>query len=112
VACLVAASLLATNVRDMAADARSGRSTLPIVLGKGAAVTVYDILLGVAFGATAIAAALRLLPPTSLIVFMTVALALRMAKLLGQGEGPALLNPAVRGSAMIHARFGLLLALG
>lgn len=111
VACLVAAILLANNVRDMEPDARSGRRTLPILAGKSAAVGVYAALVGGAFVATGAAVALREIPPTALLVFFTTAHPVRLYRGLQAAHGPAL-NPVVRGSAALHARFGLLLALG
>jgi 1,4-dihydroxy-2-naphthoate octaprenyltransferase len=112
VACLVAAILLANNVRDMVPDARSGRSTLPIVAGKPTATVLYAVLVLGAYAATAAAIVIGRLPPTAILSFFTAASAVRLIRGLATGDGPAALNPIVRGSAGLHARFGLLHALG
>ncbi len=112
IACLVAAILLANNVRDIAADGKAGRSTLPIVIGRTPAVMIYALLVFGAYVSTAVASGIHSLPPTALLVFATAATPLSLVRSLRAGEGPAELNPAVRGSAALHARFGLLLGLG
>jgi 1,4-dihydroxy-2-naphthoate polyprenyltransferase len=112
VACMVAAILLANNVRDMEPDARSGRSTLPILVGKRSAVAIYSLLLTGAYVATATAIGILRLPPTAAITFLSVPPAIKLARALGELEGQTTLNPVVRGTAALHARSGLLLALG
>lgn len=112
VACLVAAILLANNVRDMEPDARSGRSTLPILVGKRAAVVLYALLVAAAFASTAAAIAIYRLPPTAIMGFVAGASAFRLVQRLSAGTGPTALNSVVRGSAALHGRFGLLHALG
>lgn len=112
VACLVAAILLANNIRDRAEDARAGRSTLPIVAGRRPAAVVYVVLVVGAFTTTPAAIVVGELPFTAALPLSTVIFVPRLLRLLWQVDGPAALNPAVRGSAGLHARFGLLLALG
>ncbi|MSQ24081.1 MAG: 1,4-dihydroxy-2-naphthoate polyprenyltransferase [Chloroflexi bacterium] len=112
IACLVAAILLGNNIRDIVADRRAGRSTLPIVFGKTGAVVIYTILIGAAFVATVLATLARQLPVTVLAGLVTAPLALRLIRLYGTSEGPEQLDAGVRGSAALHGRFGLLFALG
>ena len=112
VACLVAAILLANNVRDVGADARVGRSTIPVVLGRRAGLGSLVALLAAAYVITVGAVMLRYLPVTALLPLITLPMPPRIIRLYTSTEEPSQLNAGVRGSAALHARFGLLLALG
>ncbi|OGG48207.1 MAG: hypothetical protein A3F84_21990 [Candidatus Handelsmanbacteria bacterium RIFCSPLOWO2_12_FULL_64_10] len=112
VACLVAAILLGNNLRDVAADARAGRSTLPIVVGRRIATGIYAGLALGAFAAVTLAVAGSSLPPSALLPVVTLGLAVRLIRLFHSHEAPGPLNQGVRGSAALHAQFGLLLAVG
>src|SRR6266542_1745636 len=112
VACLVAAILLANNVRDIVADARIGRRTLPVVFGRRAGLAIFVALVGGAYVFAAISVLLRLLPATALLPFITLPMPVNILRLYASTEEPARLNAGVRGSAALHARFGLLFALG
>ncbi|MBI4212776.1 MAG: 1,4-dihydroxy-2-naphthoate polyprenyltransferase [Chloroflexi bacterium] len=112
VACLVAGILLANNLRDIVGDARARRSTLPIMVGRKTAALLYAALLTAAFASTVAAVAAAKLPLTALLPLATLGSAARLIRLFHTKEGPETLNPGVRGSAALHARFGLLLALG
>lgn len=112
VGCLVAAILLANNIRDVAADARVGRRTIPVTLGRGAGLRLYGGLLAGAFVATAGGAALGTLPPTALLPLILAPAPVRLLRLYRSTAEPRPLNAGVRGSAALHMRFGLLLAAG
>jgi 1,4-dihydroxy-2-naphthoate octaprenyltransferase len=112
VACLVAAILLANNVRDVVADARVGRRTIPVVLGRTAGMSIYAALVAGAFILVIAAVALRILPVTALLPLLTIPMPIRLVRLYASTEDPTRLNAGVRGSAALHARFGLLFALG
>lgn len=112
IAALVAAILLANNVRDMASDAERGRRTLPIVVGRDRGVAVLRALLYAPYGAVALGAAVTLLPPPALLTLATFPMAREQVRRARQFVHPAELNAAVRGTAALHARFGVLLASG
>lgn len=112
VGCLVAAILLANNLRDIVADAGVGRRTVPVVLGRRIGLGIYTILLGGAFATTMLGAALGWLPVTALVPLVTFRTPLRLVRLYQSTQEPRSLDAGVRGSAGLHARFGLLLALG
>ncbi len=112
IGCLVAAILLANNLRDVAADAAKGRRTLPIILGRRASRLIYALLVAAAPAAVLIAVLTRGLPPTALVALLAAPFAVPILRLLRATDDPTRLNGAVRGSAALHARFGLLLALG
>jgi 1,4-dihydroxy-2-naphthoate octaprenyltransferase len=112
VACLVASILLANNLRDVVADGKVGRHTIPVALGRSAGLVIYSALLIGAYASVAGAVALGLLPWTALLPLITLRTPIRLVNLYRSVEEPRPLNAGVRGSAGLHARFGLLLALG
>jgi 1,4-dihydroxy-2-naphthoate polyprenyltransferase len=112
VACLVAAILIANNVRDVVADAGVGRRTLPVVFGRRAGLGVFIGLVTGAYIVTVIAVLLQLLPLTALLPVLTLTMPIQLVRLYTATEEPSRLNAGVRGSAALHARFGLLFALG
>jgi 1,4-dihydroxy-2-naphthoate octaprenyltransferase len=112
VACLVAAILLANNVRDVVADGRVGRSTIPVVLGRNTGLAIYVALVAGAYVAAIGAVAFRFLPLTAVLPLLTIPMPIGLVRLYFSTEDPSRLNAGVRGSAALHARFGLLFALG
>jgi 1,4-dihydroxy-2-naphthoate octaprenyltransferase len=112
IGCLVAAILMANNLRDMLADSRVGRRTVPVVLGRGAGLGVFIALVGGAYAITAAAVFLRYLPATALLPLITLLMPIKLVRLYRVTADPDRLNAGVRGSAALHARFGLLFALG
>lgn len=69
---LIAAVMLANNLRDMSADRDSGRLTLPLVIGRTAALRLFAALQGVAVLIIMVCIALRLLPLFCLAVLLAV----------------------------------------
>ena len=112
VSCLVAAILLANNIRDMEGDAAAGRRTLPIALGRERGLRAYAALLYGAYALLLAAVALGTVPATALAAAITLPLARRPLGLFRQFRNPPRLHPAVKGTALLHARFGLVYALG
>ncbi|MBM2810886.1 MAG: 1,4-dihydroxy-2-naphthoate octaprenyltransferase [Chloroflexi bacterium] len=112
IGCLVAAILLANNLRDVVADAHIGRRTVVVVLGRPTALGMYILLLAGAFVSTILAVLIGALPVTALLPILTVRTPLRLVRLYRSTLEPRPLNAGVRGSAGLHARYGLLLALG
>ncbi len=112
VGCLVAAILLANNIRDIVADTRAGRHTIPITLGRGAGIGIFALLLGGAYAGVIVAVLLRVLPVTALLPLATIPIPPRLVRLFRGTEDPRTLNAGVRGAAALHGRFGVLLALG
>jgi 1,4-dihydroxy-2-naphthoate octaprenyltransferase len=112
VGCLVAAILLANNLRDVEADAKVGRHTVAVTLGRRTGLAIYTTLLAGAYVICAAAVAFASLPFTALIVLLTAPLPVKLVRLYASTEDPRTLNAGVRGSAALHARFGLLFAGG
>jgi 1,4-dihydroxy-2-naphthoate octaprenyltransferase len=112
VGCLVAAILLANNLRDQASDAARGRRTLPIVLGRASALRILVALLAGAYVTLVAGVALGQLPWPALLAWLTAPLAPGVVQPFGKTTEARALNITVRRAAVLHLRFGLLLALG
>ena len=109
---LVAAILLANNVRDLDDDHRLGKRTLATLLGHTWARREFDLLVGGAYlGVLAVVLA-GYLPWPALLAFASLPWAWRVRQLVARNLDPKVLTPAVKLTAAVHLRFGLLLALG
>ncbi|HZY65590.1 MAG TPA: 1,4-dihydroxy-2-naphthoate polyprenyltransferase [Rubrobacteraceae bacterium] len=109
---LVAAILLANNIRDLESDRRGGRNTLPVALGRQGGVTVYRALL---LGSYLLVGALALVgtvPFGALLAFSSAPLAARLWRRVSSSTIPERLDPVVKGTAGLHASFGLLYTIG
>ena len=109
---LVAAILLANNIRDMNSDRRGGRRTLPIVLGRELGVLVYRILLLEAYVAAAALMALDVVPLECALAFLSASAAIRLWRDIGSTTTPERLDPVVKRTAGLHLGFGLLYTVG
>ncbi|HEY8449508.1 MAG TPA: 1,4-dihydroxy-2-naphthoate polyprenyltransferase [Bacillota bacterium] len=112
VSCIVAAILLANNIRDREEDGAKGRRTLAVLYGKPFAVGLYRALLVTAYAALPAAVVLDWLPWPALLPLLTIADARAAIAILTRQHEPRTLAPAVPLTARLHGRFGLLLAAG
>ena len=108
----VAAILLANNIRDMESDRRGGRRTLPIRLGRGGGVLVYRVLLLEAYASAAALILLGIVPVAAGLVVLSLPLLPRLWRGIAATNVPRLLDPIVKGTAGLHAVFGLLYCAG
>jgi 1,4-dihydroxy-2-naphthoate octaprenyltransferase len=109
---LVAAILLANNIRDLESDRRGGRNTLPVAFGRRGGITVYRALL---LGPYLLGGALALVgvvPFGALLFLLSVPLAVRLWRQVSASTAPKRLDPVVKGTAGLHAVFGLLYTVG
>jgi 1,4-dihydroxy-2-naphthoate octaprenyltransferase len=112
VACLVTAILVVNNLRDAEEDRHSGKQTLVALWGPRRIAWLFALLLLVAFGT------LPFLALQGMVSWVGVLLCLlvlpqgwHLTSLVRPGMERAVLHRALRGTAQLHLRFGLLLTL-
>jgi 1,4-dihydroxy-2-naphthoate polyprenyltransferase len=110
VAALVAAILLANNLRDHDSDRRHGRRTLPIVLGPAAGRRLFTVLVGIALAAPVVGWLIGLLPVEVVLVLLAGPAALALVR--GVTAPAADLRAAVGRTARLELLTGGLLAVG
>jgi 1,4-dihydroxy-2-naphthoate octaprenyltransferase len=108
---LVANILHANNLRDIVNDRAHGKVTIATSIGRPAADYVLYALVAAAYAVVLVAAAAGALPAGSVLVLLSLPAALRTFRAVKLIDAVAL-NSLVRGAAMLHLHFGLLLALG
>jgi 1,4-dihydroxy-2-naphthoate polyprenyltransferase len=109
---LATAILVVNNVRDRVTDARAGKRTLAVRLGRHGGVAEYVLLLLVSYATPVALLALGMARWPVLLPMLTLPLALAQARVLVAGvEGPAL-NLCLARTAQTLLAFGLLLAAG
>jgi 1,4-dihydroxy-2-naphthoate polyprenyltransferase len=109
---LVAAILLANNVRDMDSDRRGGRRTLPIVFGRQGGIFVYRALIAGSYILTLLLVATGVVSPAALLAALSVPLAVGLWLGIGSSREPGRLDPVVKRTAGLHLVFGLLYTAG
>jgi 1,4-dihydroxy-2-naphthoate octaprenyltransferase len=112
VACLVTAILVANNLRDAEEDRHSGKCTLVALWGHQTVAWLFCLLVLVAFGTLPILALWGVVPWVGLLPFLLLLpQSWKLTRLVRHGTEHAILHQALRGTAQLHLRFGLLLAL-
>ncbi|MGL4650809.1 MAG: UbiA family prenyltransferase, partial [Caldilineaceae bacterium] len=109
VGALITAVLVVNNLRDREGDARVGKRTLAVLLGRKGTQAEYFLLLAVAYAAALWLAALRgpwlLLPLLSLLLVAPLVRSVRR-------ESGRELNRTLAGTARLSLIYSLLLSLG
>lgn len=105
---LVAAILMANNIRDAGGDERKGRRTLAIIFGRDRALIILERMLTTSFLWTAGLVMLNLVTPWTLLVFVSVPKANRAVKILRGGNTPDEMMPGMKAISIVHSQFGLL----
>ena len=114
VAFLVAAILQANDTRDIAGDRASGVRTLSVLLGARGARVFYYLLMLAAYASLAGLVAWGIVPRAALLALLSLPMAHRLCARFRAflGENDERLAPAVRGTAVLHLVFGLLMTAG
>jgi 1,4-dihydroxy-2-naphthoate octaprenyltransferase len=112
VAFLVTGILHANNMRDIEDDRRHGKRTIATLIGRRWANVEYYVLIGAAYLALVVAVAAGVAPWPALVALATVPMAWKAVRLAARTTNPRRLNFLLAGTALLHMRFGLLLALG
>lgn len=109
---LITAILVVNNLRDIETDARAGKRTLAVMIGRSATRAEYTLLLGFAY---LLPLALWLFFGYSFVVllpWLSTPLAYRLLhEVHSKTDGPSL-NQALAGTARLSLIFSLLLAVG
>jgi len=113
VALLVALILYVNEIPDRRGDARVGKRTLPVRFSQTAVITGYRVVAAAAFVAVVVGVVAGILPVPTLLMLLTIPLALQVSR----GLEPNYDNPyglmAVMGTnVQLHLRAGLLLLAG
>jgi 1,4-dihydroxy-2-naphthoate octaprenyltransferase len=103
VGALATAILVVNNVRDRATDARAGKRTLAVVLGRRGAIAEYALLVAVAYAVPVVLGGWRMLP------VVTLPLALRRLRELAAGHD---YNACLAATARLLLVHGALFAVG
>lgn len=109
-AALVTAILVVNNLRDLDSDRRSGKRTLATLIGPRATRAEYTGLVVLAYAAIVAGVVSRGLPPVALAGLLTVPAAVSLCGRIRRDTDPLALTGALRGTAQLHQRTGLLLA--
>lgn len=104
--------LVVNNVRDADTDRAAGKRTLAVLLGRQAAQAEYALLLVAAYATPVVLWFLFDVDVWVLLPLVTLPLAIRLLRVVGErSDGPAL-NVALARTAQLLALYGLLLAVG
>jgi len=109
---LAAAILVVNNVRDMETDKRAGKRTSAVRLGRERARTLYGLMLYVPYLVAPLPWLLGDLSPWLLLPWLTLPLAIRLARTVRtHADGPTL-NEALAQTGMLQLAFCVLLSAG
>ena len=112
VGALSTALLVVNNLRDIETDARAGKRTLAVRLGRAGTRVEYALLLAAAAAVPLVGVLLFAWPPVALVVLAVAPLCVPpLRAVLGADEAHELI-PALGATARVVALYGALLALG
>lgn len=112
IAFMVAAILHANNIRDMDADRAVNKRTLAVIFGIAFARAEYAFLVMGSYAAQAILIASGLMPPATLLSFITLPEALRLIRIFNRSRAMPLMHQAQTRTAKLHGQLGLLMVVG
>ena len=112
VALLVALILYVNEIPDRRGDARAGKVTLPVLWSQPAVIKAYDLAVAVAYAAIVAGVLLGSLPLPTLVVLVTIPLALRVHRgLRANYDNPYGLMSVMATNIQLHLYVGVLLIL-
>jgi 1,4-dihydroxy-2-naphthoate octaprenyltransferase len=111
IAFLVAAILLANNIRDLEGDKRNGRKTIAILVGKQNAIRLLGLFFIAAYLQTIGLIISQLLTVWSVLTFLSIPLAVRAVIGFHNKRFPSEMMPAMVHTAKTNTLFGFLLIL-
>jgi len=112
IAFMVAAILQANNIRDMDADRAVSKRTLAVIFGIGFARAEYMFLVLGTYAVQVILIVSGLIPPATLLSFITLPEALRLIRIFNTSRAVPLMHQAQGRTAKLHGQLGLLMVVG
>jgi 1,4-dihydroxy-2-naphthoate octaprenyltransferase len=112
VGALSTAVLVVNNLRDIETDARAGKRTLAVRLGRGGTQMEYVLLLALAAAVPPLGVLALAWPTWSLVALAPLSLAVAPGRAVFAHRAPRELVPALGGTARVLAVYGTALALG
>ncbi len=109
---LATAVLVVNNIRDLETDRRAGRRTLPVVFGRRAGVAEFVALLAVAYAAPAGIALAGLTSPWALLAWISLPLAVGLARRVASATDGPTLNRDLAGTARLLLLYAVLFSAG
>ncbi|MEJ7747871.1 MAG: prenyltransferase [Candidatus Limnocylindrales bacterium] len=113
VALLVALILYVNEIPDRRGDARAGKRTLPVRFSQSAVISGYNLAAAGAYVALVAGVIAGILPIPTLLMLLTIPLALRVSRGLKPNyDNPYALMAIMGANVQLHLRAGLLLLIG
>lgn len=109
---LIGAILLGNNIRDMEQDRIGGRRTVPILFGRERGRLLFAWVFALSYLLVLALIAVGQLTIWALLVLLTIPSAVYVVRLYYKYTEPKQLHPAVKGTAQLLFRFGVLLFVG
>jgi 1,4-dihydroxy-2-naphthoate polyprenyltransferase len=109
---LVAAIMMANNIRDLEGDKKSGRKTLAILTGRSHAITIQMMFFIVSYLWIIGLIIFGHLTPWALLVFLSIPKPITAILIFKKYLQPLEVAPAMKETAITNTLFGLLLGIG
>ena len=109
---LVAAIMMANNIRDIVGDAASGRKTLAILAGRPAAVNILLAFFVLSYIWIAVLVVSGTITPWTLLVFLSIIKPFKIIRIFKVYTEPLKVMPAMKDTGITNTLFAFLLAIG
>lgn len=109
---LVAAIMMANNIRDIVGDAASGRKTLAILAGRSAAVNILLAFFALSYVWIAALVIMAMITPWALLVFLSIIKPIKIIGIFKTFSEPLKVMPAMKDTGITNTLFAFLLAIG
>lgn len=109
---LVAAIMLANNIRDIVGDEESGRKTLAILVKRPTAVNILITFFVLAYAWIIVLVIAGTLTPWTLLVFLSIIKPIKVVQIFKRNTAPLKVMPAMQDTGKTNTLFALLLGVG
>lgn len=109
---LVAAIMMANNIRDLEGDKESGRKTLAILAGRSTAITILMMFFAISYFWIIALIIFNHLTPWALLILLSVKKPVTAINVFRKYQLPLQVMPAMKNTAITNTLFGLLLGIG